>query len=198
MKKILYIFLISVAQLSAQRIQNFQLILTNTIVSVRFSVSAGSQCAGYNVLHSVDSLNYYPIYNYGGICGDLNTKQDYKYDHYSPVLDAVNFYKIELTALETSPPQRIYVPSSPKTSMLLYPNPIYFIGEQLNFRIFNAPNQIYYGYILHHNGHNRKEIIVETYNETAAINVHDLPNGVYVLWLTDGEKLYSSKFYVDR
>ncbi|HRH12335.1 MAG TPA: hypothetical protein PLU73_12510 [Bacteroidia bacterium] len=63
MKKIIFLLFLLCETLYAQRIQKFDAILSGTVVGVRFSISAGSSCNGYNVLHSIDSVNYYPIYN---------------------------------------------------------------------------------------------------------------------------------------
>ncbi|MBK9282819.1 MAG: hypothetical protein IPM51_00705 [Sphingobacteriaceae bacterium] len=198
MKRILIIFIFLVQTIHAQRIQNFNLSLTNTIVSVRFTVSAGSQCVGYNVLHSIDSLNYYPIYNYAGICGEISKATNHSYDHYSPALNAVNFYKIELNGVETSPPQRIFVSTSPQYNLLLYPNPVYNFYDLLNIKVSNANNTRLVGYIYNQSGKPVKEIDLITQLDYAALNIFDLVNDMYVLWLTDGYVIYSSKFIVNR
>jgi hypothetical protein len=198
MRKFLFIFLFISLGISAQRIQNFNLVVTGSTVSVRFTMSEGSTCGGYNILHSTDSISYYPIYNYAGICGSSTVKQDFKYDHYSPLLDAVNYYKVELVGLELSPAKRVYVPSVPKVSMLLYPSVVTTEYDRLQIRIFNEPDKLYYGYVVSQFGRSMREVIVKTQNELAAIDVFNFPNGLYVLWLTDGDKLYSSKFVVNR
>ena len=107
MKKLLCIFIFLVQSIFAQRILNPNVILTNTIVSVRFTLSSGNQCSGYNILRSADSITYVTIYNYAAVCGTAFVNEDYKYDDFSPTLNAVNFYKVELIATELSPPMRI-------------------------------------------------------------------------------------------
>ena len=198
MKRIVIIFIFLAQLVNAQRIQNFNLTLTHTIVSVRFTVSAGSQCLGYQVLHSIDSLNYYPVYDYAGICGEVTKALNHSYDHYSPALDAVNFYKIQLNGVETSPPQRIYVPSSPKVNMIVYPNPVYNFYDLLSLKIFNANNTRVVGYIYNQSGKPVRELDFTTQLDYAALNIFDLVNDLYVIWLTDGYVVYSSKFIVNR
>lgn len=198
MKKIIYIFFLLCQTIYAQRIQKFEAILSGTIVGVRFSISAGSSCNGYNVLHSIDSLNYYPIYNYAGICGELSKSQDHAFDHLSPTYDIVNFYKIELIGLETSPARRVYVPSSAKVNMLVYPNPITTNYDALNLRIFNTNNTRLVGFIYNQSGKPMRDLDFVTQGEYASLNAFDFGNGLYVLWLTDGYVVYSAKFVVNR
>lgn len=198
MKKIIFLLFLLCETLYAQRIQKFDAILSGTVVGVRFSISAGSSCNGYNVLHSIDSVNYYPIYNYAGICGELSKSQDHAFDHLSPTYDIVNFYKIELIGLETSPPRRVYVPSSAKVNMLLYPNPILTNFDALNIRVFNANNTRLVGFIYNQSGKPMKTLDFTTKGEYASFNVFDMNNGLYVLWLTDGYVIYSAKFIVNR
>jgi hypothetical protein len=198
MKKIIFLLFLLCETLYAQRIQKFDAILSGTVVGVRFSISAGSSCNGYNVLHSIDSVNYYPIYNYAGICGELSKSQDHAFDHLSPTYDIVNFYKIELINLETSPARRVYVPSSAKVNMLLYPNPITTNYDALNLRVFNANNTRLVGFIYNQSGKPKHNLDITTKGEYASINVYDLSNDLYVLWLTDGYVVYSAKFIVNR
>jgi hypothetical protein len=199
MKKLFLIFIFSSLFAKAQRIQNFNLSLTNgTVVTARFVMSAGTTCNGFNVLYCIDSLNYYPIYNYQGVCGSTTKAESYTYDHYTPAFDLVNYYKIELPGIETSPPQRIYVPSSPKVNMLLYPNPLYTNSDLLNAKIFNAANTRFVGYIYSRFGVAIRELDFTTVGDMTSIGVFDLENGLYLLWLTDGFVAYQSKFIIIR
>ena len=71
-------------------------------VSVKFTISKGAQCAGYRIWQGVDSVNFKLVYNYPGICGDLNVSQDISYFHETPNINQINYYKAELFPVEFS------------------------------------------------------------------------------------------------
>ena len=197
MRKILtYIFFIVVINTHAQRIQNFSVFTASTSVGIKFTVKAGSQCAGYTIYHSIDSVNFYPIYNYAGICGDLTLDQDYSYTHQTPTINQINYYKIELTGAEISTVRRVYVSEIPQINMVVYPNPVYFYTDELNIRIFNTANLKLFGFLYDQFGKPLQKLDIITKTEFGTLNLYNLQNGVYVIWLTEGINIYSAKFII--
>lgn len=182
----------------SQRIQDFNLSLITTSVNIRFSISAGSQCGGYSILYSTDSVFYSTLYSYPGICGDLNNKQDYSYVHVSPAYNQYNYYKVELLALETSPAKKIFVSEQSRSNMMLYPNPIHFQYDILSLKIFNSNNLRVAGFLYNQFGKPIRSVDLTTIGDTGTLNISDITNGLYILWLTDGTVAYSSKFIINR
>lgn len=199
MKKIVFITLLIISLVGySQRIQNFNTFVAGTSVGIRFTIIKGPQCSGYTIYHSIDSINFIQIYNFPGVCGDQNVNQDISYTHSSPALNQVNYYKVELIPVETTPVNRIYVSDQPKVKMLVYPNPVVFNYDVLSMKIFNVSNLRLIGFLYNQYGKPLKQIDVTTTLDTASMYVYDLSNGLYVLWLTDGTQVYSSKFIVNR
>lgn len=199
MKKILFLILTIYSLASySQRIQNFYTFLAGTSVGIRFTIAKGPQCSGYTIFHSLDSVNYIQIYDYPSVCGDVNVNQDISYTHSSPAFNQVNYYKVELVPFESSPVSRIYVTDQPKSSMLVFPNPVLNTYDLLNLKFFNVSNIRVIGFIFNQYGKPLKEIDLTTNIDLAETPVYDLANGLYVLWLTDGFTVYSSKFIINR
>jgi hypothetical protein len=182
----------------AQRIQNFNVFAVDKAVGIKFTISTGSPCNGYTIWHSLDSMNYSPLYSYGGICGSSSAPQDFSYTHNSPSPNAVNYYKVELTNIETSPVRRVYVGENSVITMLLFPNPIVYYSDVLNVKIFNATNLRLVGFIFNQYGKPMRQVDITTKVDAANLYINDLSNGLYVIWLTDGTMVYSSKFIINR
>lgn len=199
LKIVLLFFLVSI--IKAQRIQNFNVYVAGTSVSVRFTIGIGVQCSGYKIWHSLDSTNFgfTPIYDFPGICGGSGSPEEVSYNHNSPEIDRVNFYKVELVPVETSPIRRIYVPiSTTNVRLFLFPNPIVQISDILNLKIVNIGTTRLVGFLYTQFGKKLKELDLTTQQDLASVNVYDLSDGMYVVWLTDGNQAYSSKFIIIR
>jgi hypothetical protein len=196
--KIAFAFVCFCLVLPAQNIQNFNLALSGTSVILRWTLIHGNQCPGYNVYWSTDSVNFSPICNFTGPCGDPNNDQNYSYTHTGPIPNQNNYYKVEMTGLEMSPVRSIFVGTVQPTNMRLYPDPITSYDDFLNFKIYNASNIKVAGYIYNQYGKPLREVDLTTTVDTGTVPVGDLTNGLYVLWLTDGTVAYRAKFIVYR
>jgi hypothetical protein len=183
---------------SQTRIQGFSVFTASTSVGIRFTVTKGPQCSGYTILHSTDSLNFIQIYNYPGVCGDMNSNQDYSYTHTNPAINQVNYYKIDLFPIEVSSVQRIYVSDHPIPTILLYPNPVVNIYDILNIKIYNVSNVRLVGAIYNQFGKPVKTLDLTTQVDLSSAYINDLENGMYVMWLNDGTNVFSAKFIINR
>ena len=182
----------------AQRIQNFNVFVAGTSVGIKFTIGTGAQCGGYKIYHSLDSSIFNQIYDYPGTCGNSSTPQDISYTHTNPAINQTNYYKVELVPVETSLIKRVFVPNVINAKLFVYPNPIVQIYDLLNLKISNIGSTRLVGFISSQFGNPLKQIDITTQGDLAAINVYDLTNGLYVIWLTDGVKAYSSKFIIVR
>lgn len=199
MKKIFFLVLAVFSLMSySQRIQNFHTFLGGTNVGIRFTITKGPQCSGYTIYHSLDSINYIQIYDYPGVCGDMNVNQEISYTHSSPAFNQVNYYRVELVPFESSPVSRIYVTDQVRSSMLVYPNPVTQTSDLLSLKFFNASNIRVIGFLFNQYGKPLRELDIKSNLDRAETPVYDLANGLYVLWLSDGINVFSSKFIVNR
>ncbi len=198
----LLFFLFSLLQLGGfaqQRIQDFNVFQSDNYVGVRFNISPGPACNGYDVMHSTDSINYISVYNYAGICGDRPEPDPQSYTHTSPALNQMNFYRIQLNfPYEQSEVRRLYVNQAGRARMSVYPNPIVQNTEILNLRFYNAESTNLVGFLYDRFGTVMRELELTTNGDLAPLPVGNLRDGLYVIFLTDGLSAYSSKFIVIR
>lgn len=171
---------------------------TQSQVLVRFSLSPGQACPGYEILHSTDSINYQQIYNYAGICGNQNNTESFNFTHGSPGIEMLNYYKVSIPGFETSPVHRIFVTQqTPKPNLMVYPNPV-FTQDAIRLRYFNYVGNKLEGYIYNQHGKPVQTLYLDIYQNESMVNIEGLSDGLYIVWLTDGNWLFRSKFVVKR
>lgn len=188
----------------SQRLQNINVSLVNgqnqtsSQVLVRFTITAGLACPGYEILHCTDSLNYLQAYNYAGLCGNQSTDESFNFTHGSPGIEMVNYYKVSIPGYETSNVYRVYVGAqAPKSSILVYPNPA-FNESILHLKFFNYSGSLVDGYVYNQFGVAVKPLSLTIKQNVSEFNISDLDNGLYIVWLTDGNWLFKAKFIVKR
>lgn len=191
--------------LFAQRIQNVNLSLvnsqnqgTNSQVLIRFEIGPGQSCPGWEILHCTDSLNYLSIHNEVGICGSPTSSESKSHTHGSPGIEMVNYYKVSIPGFETSQPYRIYVGQQvPKPNIMVYPNPV-FQQDFITLKYQNYAGSTVFGYIYNQFGIPVRELDLKIDQSLSQVNISDLRDGLYVVWVTDGTWLFRNKFIVKR
>jgi hypothetical protein len=195
---LLFIFITTCC--SAQRIINFNLVTAGTNVGVRFTIAKGLQCGGYKIYHSTDSLSYNVVYDYPGICGGSGADETISFTHNNPAVNQLNYYKVELVPIETSRSAKIYVAGQAKAGVLAYPNPVSGSSTQLTLQISKAINNLKLsGVIYDQVGKPMRQIDLNALlDDTLSIDLAGLSNGLYLIWLADGNQVYTTKFLVLR
>lgn len=183
---------------SAQRIVDFKLYPTKNSVSIKFTLSAGPDCGGYQVLRSNDSINYYPVCEFAGICGLSSTDTEYACTDNKPLLNQTGFYKILLANFERSEVKRTYVFEPVNSGIVLYPNPLSGAIDLLRVKVQGIENKRLTGFLSNQSGKVVKELELIISPDLAEINVSTLSNGVYFIWLTEGSTSFSSSFIILR
>lgn len=196
--KLLYIFIFSSSFYFGQRIKNFNAFQVNNSVVLKFTVGAGPTCNGYTVLYSADSTFYNAIYDYPGICGNSTADDSQSWTHGNPAFNQNNYYKIQLNPGETSLAQKVFVVPQTKATLFAYPNPINNYTDLLSLRILGANNLRTVGFLYDQFGKPLRELDLRTVVDTSTLNINDLRDGLYVIWLTDGFMAYSTKFIIQR
>ncbi|MEI6020256.1 MAG: T9SS type A sorting domain-containing protein [Bacteroidota bacterium] len=195
MKKIVLYFLLGFYFGKAQRITDFSLNTAANIVTGKFTITPGSVCGGFTVYRSTDSLNYFQIYDSPQVCGNYSTPETKSFSDASPAINQYNFYKIFLQPYDVAI-QKIYVGKNQGSNMITYPNPVYQGNSTLNLKLINAGNTNVFGYLFNQGARSLQKLDLYTSNDLTAINVAGLENGVYLIWLTDGNVAFSTKFIV--
>jgi len=187
----------------AQRIINLNASLvqaqgTSPQVLIRFSLTAGQACPGYEIQHSLDSVNYLQIYNYAGICGDSGFEESFSFTHSNPMFNQVNYYRVVIPGFETSRVVSVFVSENVLAANILpYPNPV--VNENtLYLKFFNFEGPELEGFVFNQNGVREKTLYLKNNSGLAEFDIGILRNGLYIIWLTDGNILMRSKFIVKR
>ncbi len=202
-EKLVILLFILTFKLLGQRITNFNLSLVtaqgqNTSVLARFSITAGQTCPGYEILHSSDSINYLPAYSYAGICGDLNTETSYSFLHGGPIPNQNNFYKVSIPGFETSLAQKIFVGNQlAQSNIRVYPNPV-ITEDRIKLKFYNFEGGFVEGFIYNQQGIRLIPLFFNVQQSDPEIVISDLDDGLFIIWLTDGNVLFRSKFIVKR
>jgi len=189
----------------ANRIINFNLYNVNGSVDVRFSISKGVPCNGYRIWHSVDSLNFFQVFEDPGICGSANEDVNRSFLHGGITAGITHYYKVELIGTETSPIKRIYLELPNQLQLRVYPNPLVDLINPLTIQIINSSGTIgssplskIIGFVYNSNGAPVQSLELILSNGIATVLLNDLKDGMYIIWLTDNERIYRNKFFVQR
>jgi hypothetical protein len=185
-----------VFNLPAQRLQNISLSSAGGIVRIDFTVAKGSNCEGYKILHSTDSTFFNVVAEIPGICSSSFEDLSHTYNHTSPQVNAMNYYKIELAFVETSPIQRIYVSSDSRSILTAYPNPVLLSEGSIHFRTSSTENGTLEGFICDENGRKLQSLLLNCYDYKIDLPIFHLKTGIHFIWLSDGVYLYGSKFII--
>lgn len=178
-----------------QRISGFNLYPANTSITIRFSILAGPSCSGYSIYHSTDSVNYVEIHNYAGICGGSGSTETFTYTHVNPIQNVVNYYKVQIYPYEVAYQRILFVPDG-KGALTPFPNPVFQGNSTLHLKVHGSNNTKIFGYVFSPAGRPLMELDVSTSGDLVHVPISGFENGVYLVWLTDGAKVYSTKFVV--
>ena len=197
-KKVGFLFFLLSTHIFAQRILNFKIFQVNQAVFLNFILSKGSSCNGFNVLHSTDSVNFKVIHEDPTICGTSNADEAKNWTHANPITNQLNYYKIQLNPGEMSPVNRIFVNQTNKPNIVLFPNPISTDIDLLTIKILGTESLAFDGFIYNQFGNYVLKIEKQSTISNSTIKINELSNGLYLIKLTDGYNLYSTKFIIQR
>ena len=197
-KKVGFLFFLLSTHIFAQRILNFKIFQVNQAVFLNFILSKGSSCNGFNVLHSTDSVNFKVIHEDPTICGTSNADEAKNWTHVNPIINQLNYYKIQLNPGEMSPVNRIFVNQTNKPNIVLFPNPISTDIDLLTIKILGTESLEFDGFIYNQFGNYVLKIENQSTLSNSTIKIHELSNGLYLIKLTDGYNLYSTKFIIQK
>lgn len=197
-KKVGFLFFLLSTHIFAQRILNFKIFQVNQAVFLNFILSKGSSCNGFNVLHSTDSVNFKVIHEDPTICGTSNADEAKNWTHANPIINQLNYYKIQLNRGEMSPVNRIFVNQTNKPNIVLFPNPISTDHDFLTIKILGTESLEFDGFIYNQFGNYVLKIENQSTISSSTIKINELSNGLYLIKLTDGYNLYSTKFIIQK
>jgi hypothetical protein len=200
MKRLLSaLFLLSTFCLSAQRIISFNAFESKGSVLLKFILSPGPECFGYIIHRSTDSITYSPVYQSDQTCGNASTNAEISWTDGAPVPNVINYYRVELKPYEVSRIERIYVGSASFRGIIAYPNPLGDVNlDEISLRILNTNGSRFIGFVYNQDGDPVCDIDTIAAGEIVRVDITMLRNGVYCVWLTDGNNAYSAKFIIAK
>lgn len=93
-------------------------------VSLYWLILAGSTCNGIQIYRSTDSVNYERIGYIPGICGDEFVDESFAFTDSLPILNAVNYYYLELGTIGVSDVISVNVISPGNSGYQIRPHPV--------------------------------------------------------------------------
>lgn len=127
MRKLVLLFLLisfGFTVRSQSILSSFDIDVSQGNVLLAWTIKSGSTCNGMQVFRSKDSINFILIEDIQGVCGSLSSSVSYTFTDYTPILNTVNYYKIDFGGQEQSPILGIEVINVLTNSFLLRPNPV--------------------------------------------------------------------------
>jgi hypothetical protein len=105
-------------------LENFVVSEINGSVYISWTIEAGSTCDGTRIYRSTDAVNFYQIGEIVGICGSTTGPESYNFTDYTPVKNAINYYRLELGLSGFSNTLSIEIVDIGNSGYTVRPNPI--------------------------------------------------------------------------
>ena len=143
-------------------------------VYLSWTMLAGFTCSGIQVFRSTDSIEFNRIGIIPEICGSVSEALSYTYEDPEPVLNQVNYYRLELGPYGLSPIVSVEVIDRGDEQYQIRPHPIITQGKIYFARQTNDLHQL----ILY----TQQGILVQTLTTLEAyfsLEVESLPAGLY-------------------
>ncbi len=123
----------------------------NGVVYLSATIASGNTCNGIDILKSADNYNFQHIGDISGICGSTSNSVQYEFIDSLPILNGINYYKLELGGQGYTTSIKIDVRSFSAEKVQIYPNPMQEIGvirfsnpdnHVLQIEIYNSLGQV--------------------------------------------------------
>lgn len=98
-------------------------------VFLEWEIQQGNTCNGIDILRSTDSLNFQWIGDIEGICGSTEESVRYTFTDNSPLLNSINYYRLNLGGVGFSWIINLEVIHLGAGNYALFPNPVVSTSE---------------------------------------------------------------------
>ncbi|MBL7926407.1 MAG: T9SS type A sorting domain-containing protein [Bacteroidia bacterium] len=187
-RRLLYcICLVTSQTMGQQNISALTGVQTSEGIFISFTTVQGVSCLDAELQHSSDSIFFTTIYTIPGICGSAFNEESYSYLHTNPVINAVNYYRINLRASGYSGFIGVKFFNYGSSPLHISPMPITDVSN-LHFEGNNKANEI-----LIFDLKGRLVLKTHTLQNDVSINAAPLNNGLYVLQLFQDRLLKHSR-----
>lgn len=156
---------------------------------LRWTINEGNTCNGIVIQRSNDSVHYEKIGELFGVCGSDDSAQTFLFTDDSPVVNTVNYYKLQFGYQGETAGASVFVL---KTDFLLVtPNPA---NHLVQFRFRNSKGDNYQLYMRDITG--ATVASSQTRGELMYADVAALPAGVYFYCVESPAQLFTGKILV--
>lgn len=145
----------------------------------------------FEVQHSTDNRTFTALDKVQG-AGNSDAKLDYSYTHSTPA-NGINYYRLQQFDFDgqNEYSQVVSVRFGKEAGISVYPNPVQGV---VNIALSEEFNTNATAEIISQNGNTVSTQIFTTKSFSQSINVNDLPTGVYVLRVVNGNDVYTERF----
>lgn len=179
----------------ANRVIQFDAVLSGGKTIVSWSVGAGSTCESVVVQRSTDSLNFRDIYTYPSICGNSTADESYAWIDPKPIPYSLSYYRLKIENVDFTGIKKIDYNSRVTAGKLsIYPNPS---NGKTEFWFEQKANRTYQMQLYNAKGQLKFESQILNSN-SFELDVSFLPSGFYWVFILDekGTSTYNSKLLV--
>lgn len=174
-----------------QAMSDFSVKQTKNSIHISWTIKAGYSCSDVNVEHATDSINFYSIFKYPGVCGGIIQDRTYNFLHENPMKNSKNYYRMNLGFFGHSEILPIHFSDYGIMGFSIQPNPIdgtgrikfsNLEGASYNFEVFNS-----------------RGVLVEfqeIFNEEIEIKVSKFNSGIYFFRLYSNQYSFRGRFSV--
>lgn len=149
-------------------------------VYLSWIISSGKTCDGTQIMRSDNNLSYSQIGEISGVCGSSSEPVPYSFTDESPVLNAVNYYYLELGTSGVSEIISVEIIGTGSDGYQVRPNPV---ADKAQLFIENKKNESHELWLYNMNGAIVGQL--STNREYFEFDATDLPSGLYVFSITN-------------
>ena len=156
-------------------LKSFTAIVNEDEIILNWIMYGGYQCNGTDILRSTDGLEFEIIGEIPGLCGDPVSDESYTFTDTSPIINSVNYYRLQLRFYgESHIISRDFFQYN-ENAYLILPHPVFEIGE-IKFHNSSADN-----FILDLYSTSGQFVHTQSTNlDYFEINARELKRGIYV------------------
>ncbi len=134
------IFCVIFKNSQANFIESFYIKVNEEKINLEFTIRAGNLCNGIDIFRTTDTLGEYSLIGViPGVCGNNNQSVKFEFTDENPVLNRVNYYKINFGGIIYEAKSSILFRKVVFNEIFIYPNPSF---NKLNWQIENDENKL--------------------------------------------------------
>jgi len=189
------LFVCSQAGISqAVSVSDFFVFRNGKTVVLHWTLDSGATCNGIVILRATDTTNYMQIGDIPGICGSNTAPVSYTFTDQSPVLNQVNYYKLQFGLTQFSGSRSILVEYLEHDDVLILTDPA---NSSITFKFNNDAKESFSFALYNVNG---REVFLRggILDGEVSVDAAELPAGPYFYRLQNGHRKNTGKVVLGK